>query len=148
MNGSRNIALRLTLILGLPVAVVCALSLPLILLGLAPADPCPWNWRSVYIIDLMYGLALGKVLFDLMRPGFDNKTRLAAIGGYTTLAFGQAMLESVLDFAGVQAAPITAKWPIFFFMAAGFILGLSLLRLAFRDERSGSIPSSFQERQS
>ena len=49
---------RLVVALGFPIAAVCTLSLPLILLGAVAPDPRPWNWPTVYIVDFLYGLAL------------------------------------------------------------------------------------------
>mgnify|MGYP000609668267 CR=1 FL=1 len=117
---------RLVVALGFPIAAVCTLSLPLILLGAVAPDPRPWNWPTVYIVDFLYGLA--------------------AVGGYTALAFGQAALEALLDLLGVQPAPITAKWFIFIFMSAGLILGALMLLLAFRHGRYWTAFSLSQER--
>lgn len=122
----------LVLLLGAPIAMVCTLSLPLILLGVIEPDPRPWNWPTVYLIDLLYGLALSSQLVGFVRRRPQNRLWTAAVGGYTAFAFGQATLEGILDLAGVLAAPISAKWPIFFFMGAGLALGVLLLLFAFR----------------
>ena len=44
---------RLVVALGFPIAAVCTMSLPLILLGAVAPDPRPWNWPTVYIVDFL-----------------------------------------------------------------------------------------------
>lgn len=59
---------RLVVALGFPIAAVCTLSLPLILLGAVAPDPRPWNWPTVYIVDFLYGLALFSQLVGFPVP--------------------------------------------------------------------------------
>ncbi len=126
---------RLVVVLGFPIAAVCTMSLPLILLGVIDPDPAPWNWITMYAADFLYGLALFSQLVGFVCRTTLNRLWTAAVGGYTALAFGQAALEALLDLAGVQPAPIVAKWPLFLFMSAGLILGVLMLLLAFRHGR-------------
>ena len=137
---------RLVVALGFPIAAVCTLSLPLILLGAVAPDPRPWNWPTVYIVDFLYGLALFSQLVGFLCRTSRNRLWTAAVGGYTALAFGQAALEALLDLLGVQPAPITAKWFIFIFMSAGLILGALMLLLGFRHARYWTAFSLSQER--
>ena len=84
---------RLVVALGFPIAAVCTLSLPLILLGAVAPDPRPWNWPTVYIVDFLYGLALFSQLVGFLCRTSRNRLWTAAVGGYTALAFGQAALR-------------------------------------------------------
>ncbi|MFO7594775.1 MAG: hypothetical protein R6W92_00335 [Desulfocurvibacter africanus] len=120
------------LILGFPIGIMCTLSLPLIWLGVVQPDPSPWNWLTVYIIDFFYGLALLAQLAGFMRGAVWNHTWTVAVAGYSLLAFAQALLESLLDVAGIQDAPIANQGFILMFMLLGLVLAVLLLTFAAR----------------
>jgi hypothetical protein len=114
----------------LPLALSCALSLPLVLLGLVKADPHPWNWLTIYVADMVFGLALLAQMagFAARRP--KNRLWTAAVGGYGLMAFGQFSLELALDALGLQSAPVENRAFLSAFMAWGFLASLGLLGLA------------------
>lgn len=126
---------RLIIILGFPIATMCTISLPLVLTGFFEPDPHPWNWLTLYIIDVVIGIALFIQLFGFIRRSPWNRLWTAAVGGYVTIAFGQMALEILLDLAGVQAAPIVAKIPILIVMSVGFLLGILQLYFVFYNGR-------------
>lgn len=132
---------RLLLILGMLIALVCTLSLPLILLDRIAPDPHPWNWPTIYLIDFLYGFSVWWWLPGFLRRSAANRLWTAAVGGYTTLAFGQSTLECLLDILGLQTAPVTAQWPIFLFMFVGLLFGVLMLSFAFRYGQYWTNPS-------
>ncbi len=140
-----NICACLMLLLGFPIAAVCTLSLPLILLGVIAPDPHPWNWATVYLVDFCYGLALFAQLIGFLRRRAANRLWTATVGGYTVLAFGQTALEALLHLAGLQPAPMANGVFLFCFMSAGLCLGVLMLWIAFRHGDCWPPISSLQE---
>lgn len=120
------------LLLGLPIGLMCVLSLPLIHLGLVRPDPSPWNWGTVYLVDFAYGLTLLTQLAGLRRRASWGRSLSLVVGGYSVFAFAQAALECLLDMAGIQDAPIAQPAFIFTFMSLGLTLGILTITFAIR----------------
>jgi hypothetical protein len=114
-----------------PVSIVCILSLPLILAGIVRPDPHPWNWRTLYITDVVFGLTLVVQMIGFMRRAAWNRIWTACAGGYAVLSFGQMCLELLLDMAGLQPAPVTNGGFLLGVMFYGLCVGMLLAACAF-----------------
>lgn len=120
------------LLFGFPIAIMCTLSLPLIKMGIVQPDPSPWNWLTVYIIDFFFGITYLTQLVGLLKKVPWGRSLTLVVAGYSIFAFSQTALETVLDMAGLQDAPIAQPTFILTFMLVGLALGVAMIIFAQR----------------
>lgn len=123
----RRIIYWTILIIGFPIALMCILSLLLIQLGLVEPDPKPWNWPTVYVMDIFYGIALITQLIGFIYKTSWDYILTIAVAGYSIFTFFQSALETMLDITGIFDAPISNAPFVLSFMMLGMMMGLLMM---------------------